>query len=95
VDKVLDDWRTADISPKLKAALGLLETLVKTETVSADDVAAVLAAGVSRAQVVRAVQVAAAFTMIVRLADTFEFAIQSDEGFLSDAKMLLKRGYVM
>ena len=33
--------------------------------------------------------------MITKIADTFDFAIQSDAAFKADARMLLKRGYVM
>lgn len=33
------------------------------------------------------------FFMIVRLADTFDFRVQTREQFIADAKMLLRRGY--
>lgn len=37
--------------------------------------------------------IAVTFTIIVRLADTFDFAEQTPAQFETDARMLLRRGY--
>ena len=79
---------------EVRAALGFIEKLVK-QAVTADDVKAVYAAGVPRDGLVRAVQVCVAFSIIVRVADTFEFAIPTAEEFVASGKSLWKRGYVM
>lgn len=96
VKAVQDDWRTAPVRPQVRAALGFIEQLVKDpDAMTADDVRAVYAAGVSRDGLVRAVQVCAAFSMIVRLADTFEFDVPGQDAFDASAQMLLKRGYIL
>jgi alkylhydroperoxidase family enzyme len=94
VDKVYADWRTAPVRPQVRAALGFIEKLVrKTDELTRADAEEVLAAGVSREGLIRAVQICVAFSMIVRLADTFEFAIPDD--FMPGAHGLMKRGYVL
>jgi alkylhydroperoxidase family enzyme len=86
------DWRTAPVRPQVRAALGFIEKLV-SGTVTTDDVKACYAAGVTREALVRAAQVCVAFSIIVRLADTFQFDIPPD--FMPGAKSLWKRGYMM
>lgn len=95
MDKVLADWRTAPVRAEVKGALGFIEKLVTAGEVTVDDVKAAYATGVTREMLVRAVQVCAAFTMIVRLADTFDFEVSTPAEFEAGAKALLKRGYVM
>jgi alkylhydroperoxidase family enzyme len=86
------DWRTAPVRPEVRAALGFIEKMVKG-AVTTDDVRECYAAGVTKEALVRAAQVCVAFSMIVRLADTFEFDIPAD--FMPGAKSLWKRGYMM
>jgi alkylhydroperoxidase family enzyme len=95
VDAALANWRTAPVRPEARAALGFLETLIRTGAVSPDDVAAAYAAGVTRDGLLRAVEICALFSIIVRLADTFGFARLSPAGFAASARMLLRRGYVL
>jgi alkylhydroperoxidase family enzyme len=95
VAKVGDDWRTAPVRPEVRAALGFIEKLVKVGTVNADDVREVYAAGVPREALVRAVQVCVCFSMIVRLADTFEFRLETTEIYDKQGMGLWKRGYGM
>ena len=95
VKQVLADWRTAPVRPQVKAALGFIEKLVKAGSVSADDAREVFAAGVSREGLIRAVQIAVAFSMIVRLADSFQFEVGSEDDFDASARMLMKRGYIL
>lgn len=61
--------------------------------VTADDVAPVLAAGVSRDGVLEGLAVGWAFNVITRLADAFEFEVGPPSAFEVGAKMLLSRGY--
>lgn len=82
------------LGPKVRAALGFIETLVRTpERVGDADVAALRAAGLSDDAIEDAAFVCVLFTTYVRLADTFEFDIPPAEGFEQSAKMLLKVGY--
>ena len=94
IDQVGKDWRTANVREQVRAALGFIEKLVKSE-VSAEDVRAVYAAGVTREALERAVMVCVAFSTIVRLADTFAFAIPTASEFAAQGRALWKRGYVM
>jgi uncharacterized peroxidase-related enzyme len=93
VAAVLADLESAPIAEPLRATLRMLGTLVGDGTVSAADMRAVLAAGVSREQVEDALAVCAAFDTTARLADAFGFEVLSPEGFEVGAKYLLKRGY--
>lgn len=63
------------------------------DEVTADDMRAVLATGVSRAQIEDALAVAFAFNVIDRLADTFEFHVPGPAAFAASARRLLGRGY--
>ena len=94
MEQVGKDWRTANVRKEVRAALGFIEKLVKS-AVTVDDVRAVYDAGVSREALERAVMVCVAFSTIVRLADTFEFAIPTAEEFAKQGLGLWKRGYVM
>lgn len=93
VGAVLADLGSAPIEDGLRATLGLLGKLATEGTVSADDIRAVLSAGVSRGQIEDALAVGFAFNTTDRLANAFAFELLSDEGFEAGAKYLLKRGY--
>jgi alkylhydroperoxidase family enzyme len=94
VQAVLADLATAPIGEPLRATLGLLRKVTKDHgAVNALDVKAVLAAGVTRAQIEDALHVCFAFNVITRLADTFNFFVGPRTAFDSSAKMLLTRGY--
>ena len=93
---MLDDYTTAPIDEKLRATLGLLQKMtLEPEQLTADDVRAVLALGVSRRAVVDAMHVAFLFNVYDRLADAMGWDVPAQEsGFYeSSARMLLKRGY--
>ncbi len=94
MDAVLADWRIAPVSDKLRAMLAFLEKMNR-DALGPEDAAAVRAAGVSEEAIDDAVYVAAAFNTIVRLADAFEFEVQTDAEFAGTAKMLLSRGYIL
>jgi uncharacterized peroxidase-related enzyme len=93
VAEVLADLDSAPIKEPLRATLRMLGQLASAGTVSAGDMRAVLAAGVSEQQVRDALAVCAAFSTTNRLADAFGFRVLSPEGFDAGAKVLLKRGY--
>lgn len=94
VAAVLADLASAPIDDKLRATLGFLRKVTREhDKVAADDVAALLALGVTRGQVEDALNVCFAFNVITRLADTFEFEVGPQSAFDSGAKMLLTRGY--
>lgn len=94
VQAVLADLATAPISEPLRATLGFLRKVTRDHgAVSVDDIKALLALGVTRAQIEDALHVCFAFNVITRLADTFEFEVGPDAAFQVGAKTLLSRGY--
>jgi AhpD family alkylhydroperoxidase len=93
VTAVLADLDSAPIDEGLRAALGMLGKLTRERTLSADDIRAVLSAGVSRQQIEDALAVNFAFNTIDRLANAFAFDVLSHDGFEAGAKYLLRRGY--
>ena len=93
VSAVLSDLETAPIGEALRATLRLLGKLTREQTVTADDMRAVLAAGVSREQIEDALAVCLAFNITDRLADAFGFVVPGPEGFEAGAAFLLRRGY--
>jgi uncharacterized peroxidase-related enzyme len=93
VGAVLSDLETAPIEEPLRATLRMLRKLTRENAVNADDMRAVLAAGVSRQQIDDALAVCFAFNTTDRLADAFGFSVLQPKGFESGAKFLLMRGY--
>jgi alkylhydroperoxidase family enzyme len=71
----------------------MLRKLTMDSGVSAVDMRAVLAAGVSRQQIEDALAVCFCFNTTNRLADAFGFSILDARGFEAGAKHLLARGY--
>jgi AhpD family alkylhydroperoxidase len=93
VSALLSDLDTAPIGEPLRATLLMLGKLTRENTVDADDMRAVLAAGASRQQIEDALAVCFSFNVIGRLADAFEFFVPGPEAFEAGAKYLLARGY--
>jgi len=93
VSAVLSDLETAPIEEPLRATLRLLGKLTHEHAVTADDMRAVLAAGVSREQIEDALAVSFAFNTTDRLADAFGFFVPGPKAFEAGAKFLLRRGY--
>jgi uncharacterized peroxidase-related enzyme len=93
VSAVLADLDRAAIEEPLRATLRMLRKLTREHAVDADDMRAVLAAGVSREQIEDALAVCFSFNTIARLADAFGFFVPGHEAFEAGAKYLLARGY--
>lgn len=93
VASVLADVESASIDDRLRATLRMLQKLAREQTLTAADVRAVLATGVTRPQIEDALAVSFAFNTIARLADAFGFSIPSTEAMDAGAKYLLARGY--
>lgn len=94
VDAVLADLAAAPIPEPLRATLAFLARVTRQhEEVTPDDVRPLLALGVTRPQIADALDVAFAFNVITRLADTFQFEVGSRASFDAGAKHLLGRGY--
>jgi alkylhydroperoxidase family enzyme len=94
VQAVLADLDRAPIAAPLRATLAFLRKVtLDHERLDPADVRALVAAGVTRDQIEDALDVAFAFNVITRLADTFEFEVGSQASFDASAKMLLSRGY--
>jgi uncharacterized peroxidase-related enzyme len=93
VAAVLADLDSAPIEEALRATLRMLGTLTREGKLGAQDMRAVLTAGVSRQQIEDALAVCFAFNTTNRLADAFGFELLSPEDFEAGASYLLKRGY--
>ena len=89
----LENVDTAPIEEPLRATLKLLRKVTKDRTVTADDMRAVLAAGVTKEQIEDALAVCFCFNVIDRCADTFEFFVPGPAGFAFSATFLLSKGY--
>lgn len=93
VDAALADFDHADIDETLRVTLRMLRKLAREHSVSGEDMRALLAAGVTRAQIEDALHVAFSFNIITRLSEAFGFAIPSSDAMNAGAKFLLARGY--
>jgi alkylhydroperoxidase family enzyme len=92
---LLDDCRSAPIDEKLRAMIGLLETFtMRPEEIAADDVRAVLHAGVTKEQIRDAFYVAFLFNTYDRLADTLGWELPEDRYYAKAGRFLLKKGYL-
>lgn len=93
VSAVLADFESAPIEEPLRATLRMLYKLTREHRVTADDMRAVLAAGVSREQIEDALAVCFTFNTMGRLADAFGFSLPGPKAFEAGAKYLLAHGY--
>ncbi len=91
---VLADLEHAPIAEPLRAILAFLGTVIRShDSLTAADVQALLDLGVTRAQIEDALNVAFAFNVITRLADTFNFEVGPRAAFEACAQRLLTHGY--
>jgi AhpD family alkylhydroperoxidase len=89
----LSDLETPAIAEPLRATLRMLRKLTREHAVDADDMRAVLAAGVSREQIEDALAVCFTFNTVDRLSRTFGWVVAGPKAFQAGAKFLLARGY--
>ena len=93
---MLDDYTAAPVDEKMRATLGLLEKMTLDHpNLTADDVRAVLGAGVSRPAIEDALEVAFLFNIYDRLADALGWDVPAPTSgyYQVAAKRLLTRGY--
>jgi len=96
VEAVLQDWRTAPIDAKLRAALGFLEKLtLQPDSVHPADVAPLRAAGISDEGIEDAIQVCTLFNVYDRLADAMGWYLPDEAGYAASGRNLMKRGYII
>jgi alkylhydroperoxidase family enzyme len=93
VSATLADLDTAPINEPLRATLRMLAKLTSEHAIDVGDIRAVLASGVTPAQIDDALAVGLAFGITARLANAFNFDIASPAAMNAGAKHLLKRGY--
>jgi uncharacterized peroxidase-related enzyme len=94
VSATLADLETAPIEEPLRVTLRMLRKLTREHTVDANDMRALLAAGLSPQQIEDALAVCFTFNTVDRLSRTFGWVVTSDEAFQAGAKFLLARGYL-
>jgi hypothetical protein len=93
VSAALSDLETAAIEEPLRATMRMLRKLTRQHAVDADDMRAVLAAGVSREQTEDALAVCFTFNTVDRLSRTFGYFVPSPRAYEAGAKFLPARGY--
>jgi uncharacterized peroxidase-related enzyme len=93
VAAALSDLDTAPVEEGLRATLRMLGKLTREHRIEADDVRAVLAAGVLPEQIRDALAVCFAFNATNRLSDAFGFEAMTQKGYAKAAQSLLGRGY--
>ncbi|HEX5449755.1 MAG TPA: hypothetical protein VFW85_06825 [Gaiellaceae bacterium] len=90
------DWRTAPVSPQLKATLAFIEKqTLRPEELTREDAESAYSAGVSQQALRDAALVSALFNMIVRLADSFGWDVPEWEALLERAPRMIEGGYVL
>ena len=95
-EAVRADWRTAPVAEHVRAALAFIEKqTLDPEGLTEADAEAAYAAGVSRQALRDAAQVSALFNMIVRLADSFGWAVPDWDRLMQRAPAMLEGGYAM
>ena len=88
------DWRTAPVDEKLRAALGLVNTMtLRPDELGPAVIGSVRAAGVADEAILDAIYVCFGFNCVVRVADSLGFDQLDDVGYGRSATSLLKFGY--
>jgi alkylhydroperoxidase family enzyme len=84
------------VDEPLRATLGFLEKLtLRPDELRAQDAEVVLAAGVREDALIDAIHVGALFTMIVRLADSFDWHVPSDRELAAGVETRLGSSYAL
>ena len=94
VEAVLEDWRTAPVNDKLKAALAYVEKLtLSPHDLTTKDIETLRDSGLSDKGIEEAAYVTYLFSVMDRLADTFDFDIPTSEHVGNTGQFLFKNGY--
>ena len=94
--EILNDWRTAPISEKLRAVLGFLVKLTDApERIGPYDVAALRELGVTERAIIDATYICMGFNVINRIADAMDFKLPPAGVFSSGAWWMRRFGYRM
>ncbi len=94
VSAVLADLESAPIDGPLRATLRMLRKLTREHAVDANDMRAVLAAGVSREQIEDALAVGFVFNTVDRMSRTFGWVVSGPRAFEAGSRFLFARGYL-
>ncbi len=96
VEAVLDDWRTAPVDDRMRAALSLAEALTLTpESLTAADIAEAKQQGLSTDAMREMSAVVFLFSAMDRLANAFDFNIPDQSKVDKTAKALYNDGYTI
>lgn len=94
VEAALSDWRNAPLDVRQKAAFAYIEKLVGApHELSADDIDSMRKAELSDKAIEEVAYVVYLFSVMDRLADTFDFDIPNGKHVGNTAKFLFRRGY--
>ena len=94
VRAVLEDYRRAPIDERLRQTLGFVEKLAATPgEVTADDILQLRRAGVSDNAIRDAIYVCFCFSILTRLADALDFAVNDARGQKWVGRILGHAGY--
>jgi alkylhydroperoxidase family enzyme len=94
VQAVLDNWRTADLNPRLRTALAFLEKLTLTpKEMSGTDVREARAGGISDQALGEAIYVCFMLSTMDRLADAFDFPVPDSRTLKRYAWIAVNFGY--
>ena len=94
MEAVFEDWRTAPVREELRAALGMVEALtLRPKEFGPDQIRPLREAGLDDAAIGQVAVICSMFNVIVRLADSLEFEVPTEEQFAAIAPRMLARGY--
>jgi alkylhydroperoxidase family enzyme len=94
IKAVLEDWRTAPIDSRLRAALAYLEKLTLTpDAIGPEDVKAARSAGISDRALREVIYVCFLFSTMDRLADALGFEIATPDELKRAEQILRRFGY--
>ena len=94
VTAALQDWRSAPLDTRLKAAFSYLEKLTLTpQEIHVGDIEAMHDAGLNDSAIEEVAYVAYLFSVMDRLADTFDFDIPKQAHVSNTGKFLFNNGY--
>src|SRR5262245_19266580 len=94
VAAILEDWRAADVPPRLRAALALLEALtLRPSDVNAGMMRAAKAAGLTDRAIREAAYVCFLFNTFDRLADSLGFTLPTEQQARTSGGLLHRAGY--